>query len=38
MADFDFLKEEYLTLRKEVEVAMAELGTIETHCVFGSGN
>ncbi len=37
MAGFDFLKEEYLTLRKEVEVSMAELGTLETHCVFAVG-
>jgi len=36
MADFDFLKEEYLTLRKEVELAMAELNVLETYCVYGT--
>jgi hypothetical protein len=34
MNDIDFRKEEYLSLRKEVEAAMEELGTTERYCVY----
>ncbi len=36
MSDFDLAKEEYLTLRKEVETHMAELGLLEKNCVLAS--
>lgn len=32
--DFNFLKEEYLTLRKEIEAAILELGQLERNCVI----
>ena len=37
MKNFDFKKEEYLTLRKEIETHMDELGKLERNCVLVSG-
>ena len=34
MADFDLRKEEYLTLRKEIETQMSELALLERNCVL----
>ena len=34
MEDFDLMKEEYTTLRKEVETAMSELNSVETQCIY----
>jgi hypothetical protein len=34
MAEFDLMKEEYTTLRKEVETAMSELNSVETQCIY----
>jgi hypothetical protein len=36
MADFDLRKEEYLTLRKEIETQMTELGQLERNCVLAA--
>lgn len=36
MADFDPRKEEYLTLRKEVEAQMTELGQLECNFVLAA--
>ena len=33
-SDFDFLKEEYLTLRKEIEAVILELRQLERNCVI----
>ena len=34
MTGLEFMKEEYLTLRKEVEASVAELATLERQCVL----
>lgn len=36
MTDFDLRKEEYRTLRKEIESQMTELGHLERNCVFAA--
>jgi hypothetical protein len=36
MADFDLRKEDYLTLRKEIETQMTELGQLERNCVLAA--
>ncbi|BBH13350.1 hypothetical protein JD974_12220 [Chromobacterium haemolyticum] len=36
MDKLDFMKEEYLTLRKEVETAVAELSNVERQALFAS--
>lgn len=35
MDDFNIVKEEYLTLRREIETHLAETGAIERNCIFG---
>ncbi len=36
MSEFDLPKEEYLTLRKEIETHMIELGQLERNCVLAA--
>jgi hypothetical protein len=36
MADFDLRKEEYLTLRKEIETQMSELALLERNCMLAA--
>ncbi|MFZ4856829.1 MAG: hypothetical protein ACOYL3_10570 [Desulfuromonadaceae bacterium] len=36
MTNLDFMKEEYLTLRREIEAAVSELATLERQCVLAT--
>ncbi len=36
MTNFEFMKEEYLTLRREIEASVSELATLERQCVLAT--
>jgi len=36
MTEFDLRKEEYLTLRKEIETQMTDLASLEKNCVLAT--
>ncbi|SDY50777.1 hypothetical protein [Nitrosomonas halophila] len=36
MTNFEFMKEEYLSLRREIEASISELATLERQCVLAT--
>ena len=36
MTNLEFMKEEYLALRKEIEASVSELATLERQCVLAT--
>lgn len=36
MTNLEFMKEEYLTLRREIEASVSELATLERQCVLAT--